>query len=186
MEQMISDPKWIPGHSMVLAGYVALLAGFVMLRRSRVAHATRPWLRFATVVTAAQVVEMGFHTLAYADYENLVTDLPTPLLSTHYMLAVVCYPLFAIGIIGLIAAGARDRSLGSWWISWLGIIGAAAQGLAAPLVILGGDTRWAVLFAGILPLGVWVLLAAAWPVRERATAPAASSRQAPVHATAGR
>jgi hypothetical protein len=168
MAEMISHPNWVMGHSMVFAGYVVLLAGLLLLRRSVLPERTGRWLRFAVVATAAQAVEMAVHTMAYVDHANLVAGHGTPVLSTHLALAVLCYPLFAVGIIGLIVAGARDRGLGSWWIAWLGIIGAAAQGAAAPIVILSGDTRFAVLFIGIAPFALWAMLAALWPVRAAA------------------
>jgi hypothetical protein len=190
MEQMLASPRWVPGHALVLAGYAALLTALVQLRRRRgVSHRARPWVRFAIVATAAQVVEMVAHTAAVSDLGNLTADVGTPVLTLHLMLAVFCYPLFALGIIGLIYAGARDHVLGSWWIGWLGVIGAVAQGIAAPMVIAGGDTRFAFLFAGVLPLAIWVVLAGLWPVRARSSSSSSSSRAhhpAPVPAEVGR
>jgi hypothetical protein len=190
MEQMLASPRWVPGHAMVLAGYAALLAALLQLRRRRaVPHRTKPWVRFAIVVTAAQVVEMVAHTGAVVDLNSLVADVGTPVLTLHLMLAVFCYPLFALGIIGLIYAGARDHALGSWWIGWLGVVGAVAQGIAAPLVIVRDDPRFAFLFAGVLPLAVWVVLAGLWPVRARSSSSSSSSaahRPAQVPAEAGR
>lgn len=190
MEQMLADPLWVPGHSLVLAGYAALLTALVQLRRRRgVSHRARPWVRFAIVATAAQVVEMAAHTAAKMDLGNLIADVGTPMLTLHLMLAVFCYPLFALGVTGLIFAGARDHVLGSWWIGWLGVIGAVAQGIAAPMVIAGGDGRFAILFAGILPLGVWAVLAGLWPVRARSSSSSSSSTAHPpaqVPAEAGR
>jgi cytochrome bd-type quinol oxidase subunit 2 len=187
MPEMMANPDWLPGHSLVFTGYVILLAALLVLRRAGGAPPrTLRWLRFAAITTAAQAVEMAVHTMAYVDHDRLVAGLPTPVFSTHATLAVVFYPLFAVGLIGLVVAGARDRAFGSWWIAWLGVIGAAAQGMAAPIVILSGDTRFAVLFAGIAPLSVWVALAALWPVRARAAAAQAEPRSQPVPVAAGR
>ncbi len=86
--------------------------------------------------TALQVIEMVMHTVSVVDHANLVAGRATPVLTTHLGLAVVFYPIFAVTIVGLILAGMRDRSLGSPWIGWLGILGVAAHGAAAPLVIL--------------------------------------------------
>lgn len=187
MAEMISHPDWVMGHTLVFAGYVVLLAGLLLRRGAGVPQRMGTWMRFAVIATAAQAVEMAVHTMSYVDHANLVAGHTTPVLSTHLALAVVCYPLFGAGIIGLIVAGARERGLGSWWIAWLGVIGAAAQGLAAPIVVLSGDTRFAVLFIGIAPLALWVVLAALWPVRAAAAAPAsAPSRPSAVPAAATR
>src|SRR6185312_1991711 len=97
------------------------------------------WLRWAIVAAALQTVEMTLHTLAFVDHDHLVAGQPTPVLSTHLTLAVVVYPLFALTMIGIIVAGARERALGSWWIAGLGIAGVAAHGAAAPLAVLGAD-----------------------------------------------
>ena len=187
MEQMLGDPIWIPGHLLVLAGYASLLAGLVLLRRAgEHPPLTRRWLRLAVLVTAGQTVEMVAHTVAVVDHGNLVAGHATPVLYTHYMLALVFYPLFAAGMIGLMVAGARERTLGSWWIAWIGAVGVAAQGVAVPLILATGNRGFSFLFAGILPLAVWMVLASLWPVRVPAASAASPSRPAPVPAAAGR
>ena len=62
----------------------------------------------------------------------------------------------------------RDRSLGSPWIGWLGVLGVVAHGVAAPLVILFKIEQARILFPGIAVLGIWMLLAAFWPLRSKA------------------
>ncbi|HST58701.1 MAG TPA: hypothetical protein VLK84_08440 [Longimicrobium sp.] len=181
MAEMLAHPDWVLAHTLVLGGFVALLAGLVLLRRGA-AQPTRTawWLRFAIAATTLQALEMVLHTAAVVDGAHLVAGHATPVLSTHLALSVVVYPLFGAGMIGLILAGARERSVGSAWIAWLGLIGATAHGLAAPLVVLSGDVRFAILFPGIVLLALWLVLAALWPARASAGAPHhASPRPSP-------
>jgi hypothetical protein len=169
MAQMLADPEWIPAHVLMLAGFVALLAGLILFRRAgALPDRTARFLRYATFAAALQTVEMVVHTLAFVDHANVVAGRTAPVLFTHLGLAVVAYPLFALALIGLIVAGARDRTLGSWWVAWLGIAGVAAHGIAAPAVVLGAGERFRVLFAGAALFALWLVLAALWPARGRA------------------
>jgi hypothetical protein len=63
-----------------------------------------------------------------------------------------------------------DRTLGSPWIAWLGILGAAAHGLSAPLVVGLRINQAGILFPMLMLLAIWLALAAVWPRR----APAAT------------
>lgn len=188
MAEMLADPRWVPGHTLTTLGFAALLAGLVMLARAgTVPPSTARWLRFAIAGTAVQALEMVLHTAASVDHGNLVAGHATPVLSTHLAMAVVAHPVFGATIIAFILAAARDRVLGSRWIAPLGILGAAAHGAAAPLVVLGGDERFRVLFPGLALFSVWAVIAALW--RARADAPAstpAARRSSPQAAPAGR
>jgi hypothetical protein len=84
---------------------------------------------------------------------------------------VILNPVFAATIIGFIVATARDRTLASPWIAWLGILGAAAHGLSAPLVVGLRIYQARILFPMLLLLAIWLALAAVWP--RRAPAPPA-------------
>jgi hypothetical protein len=175
MAEMISHPDWLLSHVLVLAGFVALLAGLILFARSAAPpDGTRRWTRLAIIGTALQVVEMIFHTAAMVDHGNLVAGRATPILTTHLVLAVLLYPVFAITIIGFIAAAARERTLGSRWIAWIGVLGAAAHGAAPPLVVGLGDERFRILFPMVVLFALWMLLTALWPVR--AAVPTAAHR----------
>ena len=66
--------------------------------------------------------------------------------------------------------------LGSWWIAWLGIIGAAAHGVAGPLAVI-----WNIqteLFALIVLLALWMVLAACRPARAAVRQPRVASTHA--------
>jgi nitrate reductase NapE component len=166
MAEMLGHPDWVLSHVLMLAGFVALLLGLILYHRgAAVPDRTRKWVRFAMIGTALQSIEMVLHTVSVVDRANLVAGKATPVLTTHLWLAVVFYPIFAVTIVGLILAGMRDRSLGSPWIGWLGILGVVAHGAAAPLVILFEIEQARSLFPGVAVLALWLLLAALWPLR---------------------
>lgn len=170
MAEMLRDPAWLRAHALMFLGFVALLFGLLSYAGSTsLPNRTRRWLRLAIVGTLVQTIEMGFHTAAAADSAHLLAGAPTPILTIHLWMAVVIYPFFAMTIIGLILAGARDRVLGSYWIAWLGILGAVAHGVAPPLVIVGKVERATLLFPFLMLLALWLTLAALWP--RRAVAP---------------
>ena len=58
--------------------------------------------------------------------------------------------------------------LGSVWVVWIGIVGPAAWGLAAPLVGLFHIQEARILFPFIMFFALWLLLAGFWPVRSGA------------------
>lgn len=166
MAEMLADPRWIPAHSLILAGIVTFLAGLLVYKQSTaLPRATKRWLGLAIIGTVLQVIEMAMHTAAVVDHHHLVAGQATPVLSTHLWLAVFFYPIFGLTISGFIIAGMRDRVIGSPWIGWLGIAGVLAQGAAPPLVILLEIEGARILFALILLFAVWLILAALWPVR---------------------
>ncbi|WP_420128085.1 hypothetical protein [Longimicrobium sp.] len=169
MAQMLSHPDWVFSHTMMLAGFATLLAGLLLVRGAGpLPPRTGWWLRLAIAATALQTFESVLHLAAYVDHDALVAGRGTPILSTHLALAVIAHPVLAAGIIGLIVAAARERVIGSRWIAPIGIAGAAAHGLAAPLVVAAGDERFRVLFPGIALLALWMVIAALWPARAAA------------------
>lgn len=169
MAEMLAHPDWVLSHVLQLVSYAALLAGLILYRQNAALPArTRTWVRLAVIGTVLQVLEMVFHTAASVDHAHLVAGHATPILSTHLVLAVICYPLFAISIVGLIVAGLRDRVLGSPWIGWLGILGVAAHGLAPILVVALEIESARILFPCVLLFALWLVLAAVWPARATA------------------
>ena len=171
MAGMMAHPDWVPSHVIILAGYAAVLGGLLLLRRSQGGGAMTRWLRLAIVGTALQVVEAVFHAAAVVDLHRLTAGHATPVLSTHLVLTALFYPLFSLSMLGLIVAGARERSLGSWWIAPLGMLGVIVHATAAILVVVVGMTGVGVLFAGIGLFGIWLLLAALWRTRRTTGVP---------------
>lgn len=171
MVEMLANPHWVPAHSLMLAGFVALLVGLILYRRARSLPArSARWTRLAVYATVLQVIEMALHTAAAVDAGNLAAGRSTPVLSVHLALAVVAYPVFGLTMIGWIVATARDRSLASPWISWIGIVGLLGHGAAAPLTIVF-QIAWApLLFPLLMLFALWTLLAGVWPLRSRAAA----------------
>ncbi|MCG8469138.1 MAG: hypothetical protein MJB57_13190 [Gemmatimonadetes bacterium] len=163
MEQMLAHPDWVWSHSVLLAGYFAVLVGLVLFRRGAGLPAgTKRWSRFALVGTGLQVVEMVLHTAAAVDHARLVAGEATPVLTTHLAATVLFYPIFAATFIGFIVVAAKERQMGSWWIAWLGVLGLAAHGLAAVLVVALDIEAASVLFPGVMGFAIWAITAAAW------------------------
>lgn len=180
MAQMLAHQDWFIAHAMMVAAYVALTAGLVLFARVPGLSATaRRWSRLAAAAAALETVEMAVHTAASVDAANLVAGHATPVLTTHLWMALTIYPLFGIAIAVFMIKGMRERTVGSPWIIWLGLIGAVSHALVMSLVMLL-EIPWApILFPMILGLGLWLVLAALWPARAAArgsvvsTAPAA-------------
>ena len=169
MAEMLANPSWVPAHALMLAGFVALLVGLILYQRDgSLPDRTRKWARIATIGTALQAVEMALHTAAVVDYANLVAGRATPVLSIHLFLEALINPVFAVTMIRLIVVGVRERTLGSWWIAWLGIVGALAHGASAPLVVWLDVPGAGILFPFLILLALWSLLAGLWPVRASA------------------
>ena len=161
MAEMLGHPAWVRAHSLLLAGFVALLVGLVFFRSdSTLPQATRRWTRFAVIGTLLQALEMVLHTAAVVDHSNLVAGNATPL-TTHLLASVVFYPIFAATLVGLIIVAARDGVLGSPWISWLGIVGLVAHGVAPPLVGSGIEGA-RILFPLLALFALWLILAGLW------------------------
>ena len=160
MAEMLGHPAWVRSHLFMLAGFVALLGGLLVLRsKGRLPTATRRWTRLAVIGTTLQAVEMVLHTAAVVDQANLVQGNPTPVLTTHLTASVVFYPIFAALFIGLIVAAARERVVGTRGISWLGIVGLVAHGSAPPLVASGIEGA-GLLFPLLTLFAAWLLLVA--------------------------
>jgi hypothetical protein len=172
MQQMLINPIWVPSHSLMLAGYVSLLASLVLLHRSGGGPVGR-WMVIALAGTALQTLEAFFHLISVVDAERMQAGHATPVFTAHMVLGAVGYPVFALVAIALVIAGARTRTLGSWWIAPLGILGALLPGLAGVLVIWMGVTGVGFLFAGIALFGLWEIVSAVLPVRVAAGSPAA-------------
>jgi hypothetical protein len=173
MAQMLVDPKWLPGHSMAAVGFLVLSLGLARYRRAAAPdERTRWWARAATVTMALEAVEMTVHTLAYVDAGALPATafhagMATPVLTTHLWMATLIYPLSGLTLIGLIWTGIRQRSLGSPWIGWIGMIGAAAHAAVMPLVFLLRVPEAGILFPLMtLFTTLWFVLAGVWPKRQ--------------------
>jgi hypothetical protein len=165
MAEMLGNPNWVPAHSLMLVGFVALLIALLLFRRrSDLPESTRKWTLYAIIGATLQAIEMALHDASVVDRAHLIAGEATPVLTTHLSLAVVVYPIFAVTLGGFIIAGARDHTVGSKWIGWLGILGLAAHGASAPLVVAAHVPAAATLFALITLFALWMILAALWPL----------------------
>ena len=179
LEEMLGHPAWVRSHSLMLAGFVAFFVGLLALRATpSLPDRTRRWTRYALVGTTLQIVEMVLHTAAVVDHGNLVAGAATPVLTTHLAASVAFYPAFSAPVIGLIVVAARDGILGSSWISWIGVVGLAANGMAPALVLSGvEDARY--LFRLLLLFAVWLILSSVWGVRRAEERPEGGATVSP-------
>jgi hypothetical protein len=165
MAEMLGHQDWVLSHLLVLAGFVAMAVALLLYQRQVVLpEVTARWTRWAIYGTVLQAVEMVLHTAAVVDHHALVAGQATPVLTAHLWLAVVAYPVFGALTIGWIVATARERTLASRWLAPLGIAGAAAHGLAAPLVVTFGVEQARILFPMVMLLALWLVVAALWPL----------------------
>lgn len=180
MAEMLADPIWFRGHATSALGYLALCAGLAMFRRDAAPpERTRWWAGMAAVLMGFEAVEMTVHTFAYVDAAAAAdrvhgATMATPVLTTHLWMATIIYPLTGIAMIALIWTGMRERSLGSPWIGWLGMLGAAAHAAVMPLVFLLDMLEFGILFPMILFLTLWFMMAGLWPRRSRSAAAASA------------
>ena len=172
MADMLVDPAWIPSHAGVFVGVLLMTMGLISFRRSApISARTDRWLLATIVLSVLETIEMGLHTMAYVDADALApgaleAGLSTPVLTLHLWSAILVYTPFAVALTGLIWMGQRERSLGSPWIGWLGIVGAAAHGSVMWLAIVLGVPGTGILFPiAALGISLWFVLAGAWPTR---------------------
>jgi hypothetical protein len=174
MLEMLSHPDWFMSHALVMLGYGALLAGLLMFSRTPGnAPALRRWTKLAIAGTGLMTLEMAVHTAAMVDAGHLAAGHATPVLTTHLAMSVVFYPAFAITSAFFMIAAARQRAIGSPAFAWIGVIGTLANGIAPILVGVFGMMQARILFAFVLGVALWMVLAALWP--SRAAAPAVSA-----------
>ncbi len=166
MVAMLANPAWVPSHVLILAGYAALAVGLFLFGRSApLPPGTALWTRLSFYAMALSAAEMVLHTAASVDHRNLVAGHAAPVFTTHIWSATVVQPLLALAVVGFILATARERTLTSPWIAWLGIAGAVAHGAAPILVVALRLGQFAILFPLVMLLALWFALAALWPAR---------------------
>lgn len=175
MTDMLVDPAWFPAHAAVFVGFLLVTVGLMSFQRSVSTSPTMDrWLLFTLVLAVLQIIEMGLHTMAYVDagalaHGSLHGGLSTPVLTSHLWLSTLAFTPFAVALIGLIWTGTRERSLGSPWILWLGMIGAAAYGTVMWLVFIFQVDGAGILFPiAHLAVPLWFVLAGVWPTRQPA------------------
>ncbi len=175
---MMADDAWVPGHSLMAIGAVALLMGLVLVRRADAWPAASRLLPAAVVISVANVVEAVFHTASVVDKEQLAAGGTPPVAFIHLALAVVVYPAFGLTIAALAWKLSASWSPALRAVSAAGVIGGLMHASSAPLVILTQNDAFDVLFLGAIPIAVWSVvlgiagLRAAAPTTTRAAVPA--------------
>ena len=179
MLEMLRHHDWFMAHALVTLGYGTMLAGLVAFSRTAAnTPAMTRWTWLAIGGTALQTVEMAVHTAAMVDAANLAAGHATPVLTTHLTMSMVFYPLFGLTSAAFFIQGVRERAIGSPWIVAIGVIGTVANGVAPILVGLFGWMEARILFAFMVGIAIWLVLAAVWPtaaVRTLEATPAAQT-----------
>ena len=75
--------------------------------------------------------------------------------------------MFGITSAAFFIKGMRERAVGSPWIVAIGVSGTLANGIAPILVGLFGWMEARILFAFMVGVAIWLLLAAMWPTAAR-------------------
>lgn len=172
MVDMLAHHDWLWSHVLFTLGIAGLLAGLIAFNGTAASPRLRQVTQWTIWATVLQTVEAVMHTWAMVDAANLAAGLPTPVLTTHLWMAIALYPVFGLAMILFIVTAMRERALGSAWFGWLGILGAAAHGLSAPLTLVF-EIAWApILFPMVMLLALWMVLAALVPARREAATPA--------------
>ena len=163
---MLVNPAWVPSHAAVLLGVVLIILGLVAFRRAVPRSPTMGrWLAATIALGVVQAVEMALHTMAWVDAAALPdgafhAGLRTPVLTSHIWLSTIAFTPFAVAFLGLIWTGARERSLGSFWFLWVGVIGALAYGSVMWLVFIADMPGAGILFpVAHLAVPLWFILA---------------------------
>ena len=166
MLEMLNNPLWFASHAYIFGGFTCWTVALWLMRRDIAPEGRADlWLRAAIWVSAIQAFDYIFHTMAYVDAAALAAGTSTPVLTIHMVLTPIVYPLYAIGIIGFIIAAQRTGMVGSPWIGWLGIAGAAAHGLAGIFVAGFAIDALRILFPMLMLLALWFIITGFIPVR---------------------
>ena len=170
MGEMLVNPAWIPSHAGVFAGFFLITLGLAYFRRSvPVSAAMNRWLLITLVLAILQVIEAALHTMAYVDAGSLAHGdihggMATPVLTSHIWPSTLAFTPFAGAFLGLVWTGTQERVLGSPWIVWLGMIGAAAYGSVMWLFFILEVPGSRLLFPfAHLGVSLWFILAGIWP-----------------------
>ena len=173
MLEMLQHQDWFISHFLVTIGYALMAAGlFAFSRTAANTAALQRWTKLAIAGTVLQTVEMIVHTAAMVDAGHLAAGHSTPVLSTHLAMSVLFYPVFGVTSALFFYKAMRERAAGSIWFAWIGIAGTLANGIAPILVGVFGWMEARILFAFMIGIAVYLILAAITPVSAGAKAPA--------------
>jgi hypothetical protein len=133
---MLRHPQWAPAHALLLVGAVLVAYGLVLAQRDeRFAALVGAPLLWAIVASVVWCSEGVFHLMAWRDEGALMSGGPTPILTTHLVLAVIGYPAFNVPLALVAAKLGTGRPLLLKPLAWLGFLGSLA------LCDLGPDRR---------------------------------------------
>lgn len=154
---MTADPRWVPGHSIIVVSTFLLATGLWLVRRDRAwPERVQRTLAFAATAVSLYVVETVAHLAAASDSHALAHGEAAPVAFTHIGLSVVLYPLTGIAVFALALSFARAQTGWRRGVVGLGMLAGTLHALSVPLTMLLPDTELSPLFAGAaLTLALW-------------------------------
>lgn len=158
----LSGPESLGAHVGLLVGYGLLCLGLMAAARTlprRLESIARAGIVAAGVSAAIALLGLVDGAVSAA--------LDSGWNQAHDLASALVMPVLGVCLGSLALLGGLQRAIGSLAISWVGLLGAGMHAAAGPLVLAGGDPSRAWLLRGTAVLGVWLLLVAIWPVRNR-------------------
>lgn len=167
---MIADERWVPGHSLTLAGIVLLAAGLWTAYRVRAwSEISRPLL-VGAIAFSLYAVEAAAHLLAFVDAAALANGEAAPVAFAHLGLGTVLYPVSGWALVYL--AWSMGRAGGGLRrpIAAVGIVAGLLHAFSVPAALMLPDTELSWMFASAaILIAVWSILVglAGAPARRR-------------------
>lgn len=167
MTSMLSHPLWPWAHWIALGtGLVLVWAVWLLLDAGWVAGsvAARAGARLAIVSTLFMSVQWSVEIAAGGALEAYAASEAAPMVDLIDVMQAVGWPGLGLGF-GLLAAGVRAAA--PRWVAMLGVVGAAAVGLAGLLAQGLHILQAGILFLGGNLLALWMVWAGIRAVRNR-------------------
>lgn len=167
MASMLSHPLWSWAHWIALTtGLLLTWAVWVLVDSGVLAGsvAARVGARLAIISTLFMSVQWAVEIAARGALEAYSAGEPTPMVDLIDVMQATGWPALGLGF-GLLAAGSRGAA--PRWVAALGVLGAAAVGLAGLLAQGLHILEAGVLFLGGNLLALWMVWAGVRAIRGR-------------------
>lgn len=176
---MLSHPLWPLAHWIALVtGLLLAWAVWMLVDAGWVAGsvAARAGARLAIVSTLLMTVQWAVEVAARGALEAYSANVAAPMVDLIDVMQAVGWPGLGLGF-GLLAAGVRGAA--PRWVAGLGVVGAAAVGLAGPLAQGLHILPAGVLFLGGNLLALWMVWAGIATARDHRAIVSGAQASAP-------
>jgi hypothetical protein len=155
---MLADPRWVPAHALLLAGFALMVPGVLSIVRDESLSGTvRKIARVALAGAVLSVVEAVFHLASASEATALAKGGSAPIVQIHLQLARIAFPLIGVSIAALAIVGARSRAMTHPLVATIGVVGGLMHGLSAPIVVTSQNQHFSVLFMGGALMAIWLV-----------------------------